>query len=257
MRGEGRKRMSSIVDFAHGPDPGEPRKTSAAAKVVELKKKELRIYGHSKSYTTWLLIAIYGIFAPLVSWGYVSDTTYGIVWTTALILVLLALSQNLSRNVTLFVAAVAIILFFGAGWIGSATGVTILSDISHWFGSRDIPGPKDTAQMVAIASLLGIFLDKVVSRFNDYWVVGGNQIDHIVEGQSETSFPRMNTTVNTTYPNWLAAALTLSGDISFRNPSEKEPRIIRNVPLCPFVAKRVRKRLDVLDVEDVRGRGNS
>ncbi len=62
-----------------------------------------------------------------------------------------------------------------------------------------------------------------------------------------------NTTVNTSYPDTLRFVLLLAGDIIFRNPNEKEPRIIKNVPLCAFVSVKIRRKLDALAVYDQTG----
>ncbi len=212
--------------------------------------KDITIGGHNRSGYTWPLIAVYLICAPLVRWEYMTETTYGVIWISCLMVILSALSKDFNRNATFIIVVLLVALFLGLGWFGREFDEPILTNIGGWFQKLDIPGPRDMALLVAGGCTLGILWDKGRSRLNDYWRIRKMQVEHIVDGQSDTSFPCINTTVTTSYPDMARGLILLAGDITFRNPSQKEKRIIKNVPLCPFVARRIRRRFDALSTVD-------
>jgi hypothetical protein len=209
---------------------------------------EINFYSYPKLIFTWPLIVTAPLFTWLVQLG-VYDEPLGWVYLVVLALVLLTLSIDIERNHVFMLVLAGVALFFAGAWLADAKGIPVYGAVYRWLEDLDLGFYPTFANLLAVFLAVMHGLMFVGVRFNNKWRITHNEIEHRAWGRREKAYPRIGKTFRTTYPDWMEAALCLSGSLLISDSrGDHVVEQIDNIPFLPFLARKLDRILETWSV---------
>ncbi len=217
-----------------------------------LRKKnpnEICFHSFPQLVFTWPLILAGFLFYGLDAANLIQPATLGWIYGWVFVVTILTLGVDQDRNHFAFWLVVIALIVVVIMYIELARHVVIIGHIHHFFNGLKMDYPRDWCLFASI--MLSIFYGLMIceTRLNDKWIVSHNKFEHVAFGRTDVSLGKGAKGTKTVYPDILQLIFCLSGDLIITSgDGTKYLRIIRNVPLLPFVNARVRKILDATAV---------
>jgi hypothetical protein len=216
----------------------------AEKKKTEKKKKtpnprhEITFYTYPKFLFVWPLIAVGFLLWPFAKWG-VSSEALAWVYGVTLVLVIVTMGLDLSRNYAVFWLVVVVALWMMILWLGGK-GVTLFADIYHFFANLDPKYSANLGLIVSIPLLLFYGIMWLWTRINCKWRITHNEFEHYQFGRMDDSLARGAKRIRSSYPDFFELIVCLAGDLVIYDATGRRIiRRIRHVPLLPIVKKRI------------------
>ena len=213
-------------------------------KKTEKKKKapkprhEITFYTYPKFLFVWPLIAVGFLLWPFAHYG-VSSETLAWVYGVTLILVIVTMGLDLSRNYAVFWLVVVVAFWMMILWLGGK-GVTLFDDIYRFFADMDPQYSKNLGLIVSIPLLLFYGIMWLWTRVNCKWRITHNEFEHYQFGRMDDSLARGAKRIRSSYPDFFELIVCLAGDLVIYDATGRRIiRRIRHVPLLPIVKKRI------------------
>ena len=177
--------------------------------------------------------------------GAKSTETLAWIWIISLIVVLVTVGFDLSRNFTIFWLVLIAGFWFMIIWLQDVKSVRIFSWIYHLIADRD---PQYSAPMGLVVSIFLSILYLIMwiwTRINSKWRITHNEFEHYQFGRMDDSLARGAKRVRTSYPDFFEFLLCMAGDlIIFDSTGRRQLRRIPHVPWLPFVRQRINRILE-------------
>ena len=180
-----------------------------------------------------------------VSTGGQSSETLAWIWIITLIIVLVTVGFDLSRNFTIFWLVLIGGFWFMIIWLQDVKSVKIFAWIYHLIADLD---PQYSAPMglaVSITLTILYLIMWIWTRINSKWRITHNEFEHYQFGRMDDSLARGAKRVRSSYPDFFELLLCLAGDlIIFDSTGRRQLRRIPHVPLLPIVRQRINRILE-------------
>jgi len=181
-----------------------------------------------------------------------SSETLAWIWIITLIVVLITVGFDLSRNFTIFWLVLGELkvydrtgFWFMIVWLQDVKSVKIFSWIYHLIADRD---PQYSAPMGLVVSIFLSILFLIMwiwTRINSKWRITHNEFEHYQFGRMDDSLARGAKRVRTSYPDFFEFLLCLAGDlIIYDSTGRRQLRRIPHVPWLPIVRQRINRILE-------------
>ncbi|MCP4713225.1 MAG: hypothetical protein GY869_31730 [Planctomycetes bacterium] len=162
------------------------------------------------------------------------------IWIITLVIVIITVGFDLSRNFTVFWLVLIIALWFMISWLAVAKEVTIFKHLYEIIADLN---PQYSAPMglaVSIALSILYLIMWIWTRINSKWRITHNEFEHYQFGRMDDSLARGAKRVRTSYPDFFEFLVCLAGDlIIFDSTGRRQLRRIPHVPFLPIVRKRI------------------
>ena len=216
------------------------RATTKSSARKERMRHEVQFYTYPKFLFCWPLIVMGFLLAGLDSLGWAGPETLAWIWGITLLIVLVTVGFDLSRNFTIFWLVLIGGVWILIVWLRDVKGVTIFSRIYSFFADLDPSYSRSLGIIVSIALLLLYLIMWIWTRLNSKWRITHNEFEHYQFGRMDDSLARGAKRIRTSYPDFFELLLCLAGDlIIFDSTGRTELHRIPHVPLLPFVKKRI------------------
>jgi len=167
------------------------------------------------------------------------------IWIITLVIVIITVGFDLSRNFTIFWLVLIVGIWFMISWLAVAKNITIFRRAYDLIAGLD---PQYSAPMglaVSIALSVLYLIMWVWTRINSKWRITHNEFEHYQFGRMDDSLARGAKRVRTSYPDFFEFLVCLAGDlIIFDSSGRKQLRRIPHVPWLPFIRKRINRILE-------------
>ena len=174
-----------------------------------------------------------------------SSETLAWIWIITLIIVLVTVGFDLSRNFTIFWLVLIGGFWFMIIWLQDVKSVKIFAWIYHLISDLD---PQYSAPMglaVSITLTILYLIMWIWTRINSKWRITHNEFEHYQFGRMDDSLARGAKRVRSSYPDFFELLLCLAGDlIIFDSTGRRQLRRIPHVPLLPNVRQRINRILE-------------
>ena len=215
----------------------EKKKTEKIKKTPK-PRHEITFYTYPKFLFVWPLIAVGFLLWPFAHYG-VSSETLAWVYGVTLVLVIVTMGLDLSRNYAVFWLVVVVALWMMILWLGGK-GVTLFDDIYRFFANLDPQYSKNLGLIVSIPLLLFYGIMWLWTRINCKWRITHNEFEHYQFGRMDDSLARGAKRIRSSYPDFFELIVCLAGDLVIYDATGRRIiRRIRHVPLLPIVKKRI------------------
>lgn len=216
----------------------EKKKTEKKEKAPKKPRHEITFYTYPKFIFVWPLIAVGFLLWPFAKWG-VSSEALAWVYGVTLVLVIVTMGLDLSRNYAVFWLVVVVALWMMILWLGGR-GVTLFADIYHFFANLDPQYSANLGLIVSIPLLVFYGIMWLWTRINCRWRITHNEFEHYQFGRMDDSLARGAKRIRSSYPDFFELIVCLAGDLVIYDATGRRViRRIRHVPLLPIVKKRI------------------
>ena len=219
-------------------------KKKAEKKKTEKKKApkprhEITFYTYPKFLFVWPLIAVGFLLWPFAHYEWLSLEALAWVYGVTLVLVIVTMGLDLSRNYAVFWLVVVVALWMMILWLGGK-GVTLFADIYHFFTDLDPKYSANLGLIVSIPLLVFYGIMWLWTRVNCKWRITHNEFEHYQFGRMDDSLARGAKRIRSSYPDFFELIVCLAGDLVIYDATGRRIiRRIRHVPLLPIVKKRI------------------
>ena len=215
-------------------------------------KSEVVIYSYPKYLYIWPLLLLTVLF-PLLG-DLVHQQVEGWVFLVTLLIVLMAIGFDLSRNLTISWGVTIIASVFIILWLKDAKNVLFFSDIGHHLASKNPIISRDWQYLFAMFGG-GLYLIMYIdAHINQRWRISHNEIEHFAMLSKDDSLGRGAKRIITSYPDFLELLLCGAGTIQIYSAQGGILlRSIPNVPLLFFRSKAISRILEATEVSAMNG----
>ncbi len=215
----------------------EKKKTETPKK--KKPRHEITFYTYPKFLFVWPLIAIGFLLWPFAHCAWVSSEALAWVYGVTLVLVIVTMGLDLSRNYAVFWMVVVVALWMMILWLGGKD-ITLFDDIYHFFANLDPKYSANLGLIVSIPLLLFYGIMWLWTRINCKWRITHNEFEHYQFGRMDDSLARGAKRIRSSYPDFFELIVCLAGDLVIYDATGRRIiRRIRHVPLLPIVKKRI------------------
>jgi len=167
------------------------------------------------------------------------------IWIITLVIVIITVGFDLSRNFTIFWLVLLVGIWFMISWLAVAKEITIFKRVYGLIAGMD---PQYSAPMglaVSISLSILYLIMWIWTRINSKWRITHNEFEHYQFGRMDDSLARGAKRVRTSYPDFFEFLVCLAGDlIIFDSTGRRQLRRIPHVPMLPMVRKRINRILE-------------
>jgi len=216
-------------------------------------KHEVIFYTYPKFLFSWPLIAMGYLLWFVDNWKistsensvWLNSETLAWIWIITLLVVIITVGFDLSRNFTIFWLVLIIGTLFLILWLKDVHGVKIFRQIYDFFNDLDPVYSRSLGMIVSIVLTLLYLIMWIWSRLNSKWRITHNEFEHYQFGRMDDSLARGAKRVRTSYPDFFELLICLAGDlIIFDSTGRRELRRICHVPMLPLVRKKINRLLE-------------
>ena len=231
-----------------------PAATPLSKPVLEKRRREraqVVIHSYPKYLYVWplvLMAALFAVLGPKLD-PLLSPVCEGWIFLGTLILVLMAIGFDLSRNLTISWGVTIIAGVFCVLWLKDSKGVLFFSDIGRHLATRNPVISRDWQYLFAVFGG-GLYLIMFINaRINQRWRIGRNEIEHFAMLSKDDSLGRGAKRIITSYPDFLELLLCGAGTIQIYSAQGGVLlRSIPNVPLLFFRSNAISRILEATEV---------
>jgi hypothetical protein len=229
------------------------------ANTASHEKHEVTFYTYPKYLFCWPIIVLGFVFWLLREHTGFDSETMAWIWGVAVLVVLLTLGFDVSRNVAIFWVVLIVGGWFTILWLRDVKSVTIFSRIYQFFADLNPQYSPSLGVMLSLLMTVFYIIMWIWSRINSKWRITHNEFEHYQFGRMDDSLGRGAKSVRTSYPDFFELLLCLAGDlVIYDSTGRRELRRINHVPLLPLVRKKINRILETTSVteEDLEGGGD-
>lgn len=194
---------------------------------------------------------------PLVAFGYLfrympgNPEVIGWIFIATLIICLLAVCVDLTRNHAVFWMVVVLLIVVFGFWLRDAKGITLFGDIYRWFASMDVVYNKGMGLALSIVLSIFFLIGLGWSYANNRYTMTHNEVVHHVWGRGDTSIGRGSRVITVVYPDWFEFMLCLAGTIIIHDNTGRT--VIARTEHVPFLLLKAGKIDRLLESIEVHG----
>jgi hypothetical protein len=167
------------------------------------------------------------------------------IWIIALIVVLVTVGFDLSRNFTIFWLVLIAGFWFMIIWLRDVKSVKIFSWIYHLIADLDPQYSAPLGLAVSIALSILYLIMWIWTRINSKWRITHNEFEHYQFGRMDDSLARGAKRVRSSYPDFFEFLLCMAGDlIIYDSTGKRQLRRIPHVPMLPLVRQKINRILE-------------
>ena len=202
-------------------------------------RHEITFYTYPKFLFVWPLIAVGFLLWPFAHYEWLSLEALAWVYGVTLVLVIVTMGLDLSRNYAVFWLVVVVALWMMILWLGGK-GVTLFANIYRFFADLDPEYSANLGLIVSIPLLVFYGIMWLWTRINCKWRITHNEFEHYQFGRMDDSLARGAKRIRSSYPDFFELIVCLAGDLVIYDATGRRIiRRIRHVPLLPIVKKRI------------------
>lgn len=244
--------------------PATPPAKPAAEK-HRRERAQVVIHSYPKYLYVWPLILVTALFALLGDHlnPVLGPACEGWILLGTLVLVLMAIGFDLSRNLTISWGITLMACVFCVLWLKDSKHVNLFSDIGRHLAGKNPVVSRDWQYLFALFGG-GLYLIMILNaRINQRWRIGRNEIEHFAMLSKDDSLGRGAKRIITSYPDFLELLLCGAGTIQIYSAQGGVLlRSIPNVPLLFFRSDAISRILEATEVsptgeEESDGQENS
>ena len=252
------------------PPQGGTATTHAATPQPKLQQERRRersqvvIYSYPKYLYVWPLLLMAALFATMDKLHPVfSPVCEGWILLGTLVLVLMAIGFDLTRNLTISWGITIVAGVFCVLWLKDSKHVNLFSDIGRHLATRNPSVSHDWQYLFALFGGALYLIMFINARINQRWRIGRNEIEHFAMLSKDDSLGRGAKRIITSYPDFLELLLCGAGTIQIYSAQGGVLlRSIPNVPLLFFRSDAISRILEATEVsptgeEESDGQENS
>ena len=238
----------------HGGTASTHPATPASKSALEKKRRErshVIIHSYPKYVYVWPLVLLSAVFAISGSkfHSVLSPVCQGWLFLGALVLVLMAIGFDLSRNLTISWCVTIVAGVFCVLWLKDSKHVLFFSDIGKHLANRDPEISRDWEYLFAVFGGALYLIMFINARINQRWRIGRNEIEHFAMLSKDDSLGRGAKRIITSYPDFIELLLCGAGTIQiFSAQGGVLLRSIPNVPLLFFRSDAISRILEATEV---------
>jgi len=166
------------------------------------------------------------------------------IWIITLIIVVVTVGFDLSRNFTIFWIVLIAGLWFMIKWL-KEIGVEIFSDLYELITKLDPQYSPALGLAISIALSILYLIMWIWTRINSKWRITHNEFEHYQFGRMDDSLARGAKRVRSSYPDFFEFLLCMAGDlIIYDSTGKRQLRRIPHVPWLPLVRKKINRILE-------------
>jgi hypothetical protein len=219
--------------------------TNRTDKQRQKARHEVVFYTYPKFLFCWPLILM-GFLLWILDYYSTADTeTLAWIWAITLLVVMVTVGFDLSRNYTFFWLVLIGGIWFLVMWLRDVKSVRIFSDIHDFFANLDPSYSRNLGAMISIVLSVLYLVMWIWTRVNSKWRITHNEFEHYQFGRMDDSLARGAKRVRSSYPDFFELLLCMAGDlVIFDSTGRRELRRIPHVPLLPLVRKKINRILE-------------
>jgi len=166
------------------------------------RKSQIVFFSYPKFLYVWPLILVTALF-PLLG-DLISPQAEGWVIVVTLLIVLMAMGFDLSRNLTISWGVTVIASVFCILWLKDAKNVLFFNEIGHYLTSKNPVVSRDWQYLFALFGGILYLIMCVNAHVNQRWRISHNEIEHFAMLSKDDSLGRGAKRIITSYPDFLA-----------------------------------------------------
>jgi hypothetical protein len=215
-------------------------------------KSQIVFYSYPKYVYVWPLLLLAVVF-PLLG-DLVSPAVEGWIFVVALLIVLMAMGFDLSRNLTISWGITIIAGVFVILWLKDAKNVIFFSEIGRHLASKNPIISRDWEYLFALFGGILYLIMFIDVHINQRWRISHNEIEHFAMLSKDDSLGRGAKRIITSYPDFLELLLCGAGTIQIYSAQGGTLlRSISNVPWLFFRSAAISRILESTEVSAVTG----
>lgn len=220
---------------------GESAQASVDAKKAAQNLKDARavLYAYPPFVYVWPIIVMGFAFWFTDRYGWLSPGTEAWIYSIVVVVILLTMGMDINRNMAVFWLVVIAAVWLGILWLRDARGFLVFGRIGQFFADLNPRYSPDLGMLMSI--FLGVLYVLMIAtaRINDKWIIGRNEIEHIVLFRGSSSLGRGAKGVKASFRDTFELVLLLAGDIEVRTAQGN--RVLARIGNVPFLWLRMRK----------------
>jgi len=228
-----------------------PQPSKSAQEKRRRERSQVVIHSYPKYLYAWPLVLVAAVFALLGDKlnPVIGPVCEGWIFLGTLILVLMAIGFDLSRNLTISWAITIVAGVFCVLWLKDSKHVNLFSDIGHHLATRTPSVSRDWQYLFAVFGGALYLIMFINARINQRWRIGRNEIEHFAMLSKDDSLGRGAKRIITSYPDFLELLLCGAGTIQIYSAQGGVLlRSIPNVPLLFFRSATISRILEATEV---------
>ncbi|MEI6655091.1 MAG: hypothetical protein WCP45_10015 [Verrucomicrobiota bacterium] len=203
------------------PLPGQARRP----------KSQIVFFSYPKFLYVWPLLLVTALF-PLLG-EVISAQAEGWIIVITLLIVLMAMGFDLSRNLTISWAVTVIACVFCILWLKDAKNVLFFNEIGHYLTSKNPVVSRDWQYLFVLFGGILYLIMCVNAHVNQRWRISHNEIEHFAMLSKDDSLGRGAKRIITSYPDFLELLLCGAGTIQIY--SAQGGVLLRSIPNVPWL----------------------
>jgi len=214
-------------------------------------RSQVVIHSYPKYLYVWPLILMAALFALLGDQlnPLISPVCEGWILLGTLVLVLMAIGFDLTRNLTISWGITIVAGVFCVLWLKDSKHVNLFSDIGRHLATRNPSVSHDWQYLFALFGGALYLIMFINARINQRWRIGRNEIEHFAMLSKDDSLGRGAKRIITSYPDFLELLLCGAGTIQIYSAQGGVLlRSIPNVPLLFFRSDAISRILEATEV---------
>jgi hypothetical protein len=217
-------------------------------------KHEVTFYTYPKFVFCWPIIVLGFAFWLLREHAWLDSERMAWIWGFTVLVVLLTLGFDVSRNVAIFWVVLIAGSWFTILWLRDVKSVTVFSRIYQFFADLNPQYSPSLGVMLSLLMTVFYIIMWIWSRINSKWRITHNEFEHYQFGRMDDSLGRGAKSVRTSYPDFFELLLCMAGDlVIYDSTGRRELRRINHVPMLPLVRKRINRILEMTAITTEEG----
>lgn len=213
------------------------------------RKHEVVFYTYPKGLFFWPVIVMGYALWFIDSQGWAEGETLAWIWAVTLLVVLVTVGFDISRNHAIFWLVVIVAIWFIILWLRDVKGWLIFKHIYNFFADLDPDYSGSLGLIVSIVLSVLFVIMWIWTRINSKWRITHNEFEHYQLGRMDDSLARGAKRIRSSYPDLFEFFLCLAGDLIIYDATGRRVlRRIPHVPMLPLVRKRINRLMEVTAV---------
>lgn len=221
-----------------------------------------RVHGNPKVYFTsfsslfylWPIMAVGYLGCALESMEWVKDSsaTFGWIWITTVIVVLITVASDVDRNKLLVLIGMILIFFMGGYILQHNKNIRVLSSIYDFFARQGVHFNGGTAMVMSVIITIILIGVIIVAWFDGRYEITTREITHRRAFRTSDSLPRAAKRIKQDWRDLAEAVIGLgAGDVIVLDTQKNIVMRIPNVPFLWFFKEDVDQILEVLATTEI------
>ena len=229
-----------------GASPSKPLPTPPRRR-----RSQIVFFSYPKYLYVWPLILVTALL-PLLG-DLISPQAGGWVTVITLLIVLMAMGFDLSRNLTISWGVTIIASVFCILWLKDARNVLFFNQIGQHLTSMNPVLSRDWQHLFALFGGILYLIMYINAHVNQRWRISHNEIEHFAMLSKDDSLGRGAKRIITSYPDFLELLLCGSGTIQIY--SAQGGVLLRSIPNVPWLFFRSTAISRILEATEVSPSG--